>query len=262
VNVATRFPHRSGPAGFGGFGGSGTPPPQDLLVLLGVVFVTFSMQFFEATAVVPALLRLTPMVLRGFIWQLGTYPFVGAGGASIWFLLELLILFWFGRDVYWRLGRRRFWQLIVLTAVGAGVVAVLVHGVMALAGVASAYPFVTMQGHRMLLTILIAAFATVAGDATIMLFFVLPIRARWFLWLEILFAFVFGLLPAKDLAGFAGVCTAVFLTYSSLMPGGPRRVLHGWRKLLERLVLERRLARMKRRRRFDVVEGGRDDYIH
>lgn len=260
--MATRFPHRSGPTGFGGFGGPSVPPPSDLLILLGVVFVTFSMQFFAVTAIVPALLRLTPAVLRGFIWQLGTYPFVGAGGASIWFLLELLILFWFGRDVYWRLGRRRFWQLIMLTAVGAAVVAVLVHGAMALAGVASAYPFVTMQGHRMLITILIAAFATVAGDATILLFFVLPIRARWFLWLEILFAFVFGLLSYKDVAGFAGVCTAVFLTYSSLTPGGPGRVLHGWRKRLEQAILKQRLARMKRRRRFDVVDGGKDEFIH
>jgi hypothetical protein len=231
-------------------------------VLLAVVFVTFSMQFFEATAIIPALLRLTPAVLRGFVWQLVTYPAVGAGGASIWFLLELLILFWFGRDVYWRLGRRRFWQLIVVASVGAAVVAVLVHGVMALAGGPSAAPFVTMQGHRMLITILIAAFATVAGEATILLFFVLPLKARWFLWLEILFAFVFGLLPYKDLAGFLGVCTAVFLTYSSLMPGGPGRVLHGWRKRLERMILEQRLARMKRRRRFDVVDGGKDDYIH
>jgi hypothetical protein len=47
--------------------------------------------------------RLTPAVLRGFVWQLVSYPFVGTGGPSIWFLLELLVLFWFGRDVFWRL---------------------------------------------------------------------------------------------------------------------------------------------------------------
>lgn len=242
-------------------GGAGTPPPRDLLVLLGVVFITFSMQFFATTAIVPALLRLTPGVLRGLLWQLGTYPFVGAGGASIWFLLELLILFWFGRDVFWRLGRQRFWRLIVLTSIAAAVVAVLVYGLMLLAGGAPAASFVTMQGHRMLLTILIAAFATLYGDATIMLFFVLPVQARWFLWLEILFAFVFGLLAAKDLAGFLGVCTAVFLTYSSLMRGGPGAVLRRWRKQLEQAVLKQRLARMKRKRRFDVIDRD-DEFIH
>ena len=246
--------------------GSGAPPPQDLIAILVVVFVTFSMQFFAATAVIPALLRLTPNVLRGFVWQVASYPFVGAGGASIWFLLELLILYWFGRDVFWRMGRRRFWQIIMVTAVSAAVVALVTHLLMVLAGGSSPAPFITMQGHRMLITILIAAFATLYGQATILLFFVLPVKARWFLWLEVLFAFVFGLLAYKDLAGFLGVCTAVFLTYSLLMPGGPRTVLHNWRKRAEQRIIEQRLARMRRKRQFDVIDGDgppdKDEYIH
>jgi hypothetical protein len=241
--------------------GSGTPPPRDVLVLLGVLFVTFSLQFFESIALVPRLLQLTPLVLRGFVWQLVTYPFVGTMASGFWFLLELLILFWFSRDVYWRLGRRRFWQLLLWGAVGAAVVAVAAEFAMLAAG-AEHLPFVTMQGQRMLLTIIIAAFATVYGEASILLFFVLPVKARWFLWLEILFAFVFGLLPYKDLPGFLGVCTAVFLTYSSLVPGGPKRVLHNWRKRLEAQIIEQRLQRMRRKRKFDVIDGDKDEWIH
>jgi hypothetical protein len=239
------------------------PPPRDLIAILAAVFVTFSMQFFEATALIPSLLKLTPAVLRGLVWQLGTYPFVGTGGASIWFLLELLILYWFGRDVFWRLGRRRFWRLIVITSVVAAVLAVVIGLIMAAAGATSAAPFITMQGHRMLITVFIAAFATLYGDATILLFFVLPVKARWFLWLEILFAFVFGLLPYKDLAGFIGVVTAVFLSYSLLSPGGPGQVLHRWRKQTEQKIIEQRLARLRRKRQFDVIDGDdSDDYIH
>lgn len=261
--MASRFPFQSTPRGFGGFSGSGSPPPQDLIAILAAVFVTFSMQFFEATAIIPSLLRLTPAVTRGFLWQFVSYPFVGTGGASIWFLLELFILFWFGRDVYNRLGRRRFWRLVLITSVTAAIVAVVISLVMAFAGGQSPAPFVTMQGHRMLMTVFIAAFATLYGDATILLFFVLPIKARWFLWLEILFAFVFGLLPYKDLAGFLGVVAAVFLTYSLLSPGGPRAVLHRWRKQAERRVIEARLARMRRKRQFDVIDGDdSNDYIH
>lgn len=260
--MATRYPDRSGPRGFGAFSGSGAPPPRDVVLLLAAVFVTFSMQFFESTAPAPALLRLTPAVLSGFVWQLVTYPFIGAGGASIWFLLELFVLFWFGRDVFWRLGRRRFWRLILVAAVVAAAVALLTHVLMGLAGGESTAPFITMQGHRMLITILIAAFATLYGEATILLFFVLPLKARWFLWLEILAAFVFGLLPHKDLAGFLGVCTAVLVVYTSLRSGGLKRGFHDWRKWLERLILERRLARLRRRRRFEVVDGGRDEIIH
>jgi len=264
--MSSRFPHQSGPQGFGVFSGSGSPPPQDLIAILAVVFVTFSMQFFEATAMIPSLLRLTPAVVRGLLWQLISYPFVGTGGASIWFLLELFILYWFGRDVYRRLGRQQFWRLIVITSVTAAIVAVVINLLMVFAGNPSLAPFITMQGHRMLITIFIAAFATLYGEATILLFFVLPVKARWFLWLEILFAFVFGLLPYKDVAGFFGVVASVFLTYSLLSSGGPGAVLHRWRKEAERKIIEQRLGRMRRKRNFGVIDGDRDrdddEYIH
>mgnify|MGYP001824276841 FL=1 len=262
--MATRTPFGR-PGRPGGFDliGSGSPPPRDVLVILGVLFVTFSLQFFESTAIVPRLLQLTPLVLRGFLWQLVTYPVVGTRGSGFWFLLELLILFWFARDVYWRIGQRRFWQLLLWGSVGAAVVAVLVLLVtMLFGGSVTAVPFLTMQGQRMLLTITIAAFATLYGEATIMLFFVLPIRARWFLSLEILFSFVFGLLQTKDHPGFLGVCPAVFLTYSTLMPGGPLTDLHNWRMRIEQLIIQQRLKKMRRRRSFDVIEGDRNEWIH
>jgi hypothetical protein len=256
-------PQQQGGMQFGGFAGSGAPAPKDLIAVLGVLFVTFSLQFFEGAAIIPAVLRLTPAVFRGFVWQIVTYPAIGWGGSGLWFLLELLILFWFGRDVFWRLGRQRFWLLMVRAAVGAALVAVAVQFVQGLAGVgASGFAaFQLMQGQRILLAIVIAAFATMWGEATILLFFVLPVKARWFLWLEILFAFI-GFLESKDFAGFCGVSAAVFLTYTGLRGGGAGGVLHDWRKRAERAVLERRLGRLKRKRRFDVIDGDKDEYIH
>jgi len=256
-------PQQQGGMAFGGFAGSGLPAPKDLIAILIVLFVTFSLQFFEGAAVIPALLRLTPAVFRGFLWQIVTYPAIGWGASGLWFLLELLILFWFGRDVFWRLGRQRFWMLMARTTVGAALVAVVVQLVQGMAGVgASGFAaFQLMQGQRILLAVAIAAFATMWGEATILLFFVLPVKARWFLWLEILFAFI-GFLESKDFAGFCGVAAAVFLTYTGLRSGGAGGVLHGWRKRAERLVLERRLDRLKRKRRFDVIDGDKDEYIH
>jgi hypothetical protein len=253
--------------GGGGFGlGSGTPVPRDLVIVLATLFATFSLQFFESTAVIPAVLRLSTAVFSGFVWQIVTYPFIGWGGSGLWFLLELLILFWFGRDVFWRLGQRRFWLLLARAAVGAAMVALVVQLLQSLGGGASsAYgAFQLMQGQRILLAVVIAAFATLYGEATILLFFVLPLKARWFLWLEILFVFVFYFLPYKDLAGLVGTCVAVFLVYSSLTPGGPRWVLHRWRRRLEERVLRARLDRMRRKRRFDVIDGSRkdDETIH
>ena len=256
-------PQQQGGAAFGGFGGPGLPAPKDLIGILVALFVTFSLQFFEVTAAIPAILRLTPAVFRGFVWQILTYPAVGFGGSGLWFLVSLLILFWFGRDVFWRLGRNRFWLLLVRAAVGAAIVAVVVQLFQNLAGVGATgvAAFQLMQGQRILLAIVIAAFATLWGEATILLFFVLPLKARWFLWIEILFAFI-GFLETKDFAGFSGISAAVFLTYSGLKVGGAGGIYHDWRKRAERFILERRLDNLKRKRKFDVIDGKKDDYVH
>ena len=167
------------------------------IALLAVLFVTFSMQFFESTRVVIDLLRLSPDVWqRGFLWQLGTYPFVGRGGASIWILLELFILYIFAKDVFARLGRRNFWHLLGWAIGAAAVCAVLVE--LLASSITGEAPFTLMQGQRMLLVIVIAAFATLFGNSTIYLFFVLPVKARAFLWIEILIAFL-GFLGSRDL---------------------------------------------------------------
>jgi hypothetical protein len=257
---------RRGFGGTGGFGGlvDGPPPPRDLIALIGVLFVTFSLQFFDGTRGFVELFSLDLRVLTGYVWQLVTYPYVATPTSGFWFLLELLILFWFGRTVFFQLGQRRFWQILLVSSVGAAVAAVAVEWI-ALAFFPSfgQAPFLAILGQRTVIMILIAAFATLHGQATILLFFVLPIKARWFLWLEVLFAFVFFFLPYKDLAGFVGVCVAVFLTYSSLMPGGPKAVLRRWRRQAEEKILRARLDRMRRKRRFDVIDGGdKDEYIH
>jgi hypothetical protein len=250
-----------GPGGFGSF--SGTPVPRDLIAVLAVLFITFSLQFFDSLAIIPAVLRLTPAIFKGFVWQIATYPFIGWGASGLWFLVELLILFWFGRDVFWRLGRQRFWLLVVRAAVGAALVAIVVQLVQTLAGAGATgfAAFQLMQGQRVLMAIVIAAFATLWGEATILLFFVLPIKARWFLWLEILFAFI-GFLESKDFAGFCGISAAVFLTFSGLRSGGAKTLLHSWRKRAEVLILQRRLERLKKKRRFELIDGDKDDYIH
>lgn len=238
----------------GGFGGGG-PVPPDLIALLVVVFVTFTLQFFAPGLI--ALLRLSPAVWQaGFVWQVATYAPTGYGAPSIWLLLELLILFWFGRDVFWRLGRHGFWRTLGWGAIGGAVAALAVDLLMRLAGAGHAVPFVLMQGQRMILVILIAAFATLYGSATIYLFFVLPVQARWFLPLEIVIAFL-GFLGSGDFAGFLGITAAVGIVWWRLRRprrggGGPR---DAWLRL-QRWWIEQRLRRARRRRGFTVVPGG------
>lgn len=247
----SRQPVRPGFAGIG----LGGPVPPDVWILLAVVFATFSLQFFAATVGLTELLRLSPAVLeRGFLWQLATYPFVGTGRPSVWLVLELLILFLFARDTCFRLGRRRFWLLLVGVAAVAAVLAV---GVQQLAPPTElAPPFALMQGQRTLLAVLVAAFATLNAEATIYLFFVLPMPARWFLGLEVLFAFL-GFLGTRDLAGFVGLTAAVAVTWWWLRRRGGSAGRRAWRKRLEEGWLRWRLRRLQRRRGLRVVQGDR-----
>jgi hypothetical protein len=251
----SRGPYRTQPV----FGGLGGPVPRDFLALLVVVFATYAMQFFSTTAIVPALMRLSPAVYTSaFLWQLATYAAAGFGPASLWILLELLILYWFGRDVRLQLGRRRFWRLLGLAGVGAAVAAVVVELLAeTIVGTPlTAFPFQLMQGQRILLVITIAAFATRNADATILLFFVLPLRAGWFLWLGILFGFV-AFLSTKDLAGFTGICVATAISYVYLSPGRLQDRWRRWWLRARRAHLERRVDSLRRRRGLRVVEPDR-----
>ena len=242
--------------GFGGFGPlAGGRPPRDVLALLCVLFGTYALQFFRSTAIVPALLYLSPAVWRlGFVWQVLTYPIAGYGPPSVWILLELLVLWWFATDVYVRLGRRRFWRTVVIASAGAGAAAVAVHllAVLVLGGSPTAAPFDLMQGQRTMLVVVIAAFATLYGEAAILLFFVLPLRARWFLWVGVLVGFI-GFLAGHDVGGFAGNCAATWLTYrlcgGRTMRGGPRRLVLKMKEQWLRL----RLDLVRRRRGIHVV---------
>src|SRR5262245_46975664 len=155
--------------------------PRDVIALLAVVFITFSLQFWETTAkVIDTYLRLTPQLLsNGWLWQLVTFPFMGVG-APLWFLLELFFLFFFARDVFTRLGRRGFWRTLLTGTLTAGVVTVLLDLLARTITYVSPLSMALVQGQHLITTVVIAAFAVLFGDATIMLMLIIPVRARWF----------------------------------------------------------------------------------
>jgi len=63
-------------------------------------------------------------VLRGYIWQLGTYIFLHA---SLWHLLiNLLVLWMFGKDLELTWGSRRFYSYFFLCGIGAAIINVTV----------------------------------------------------------------------------------------------------------------------------------------
>lgn len=228
-------------------------PPADLVAMLAVLFVTFTLQFFAVTAALPAALRLTPAVwIRWQLWRLVSYPFAGFGIPDLWFLLELVILFFFAREVRARLGARRFWSICV----GVGALAAAAACLVALAWPTLAHgggvPFQLMQGQRLLMAVMFAAFGALAGDSVVYLFFVLPVRARYFPLAGVALAFV-AYLASRDLPGLVGVVAAVGATWIWLRPDWRRR----WRLKVERRITHARLRRLERRRGWRVLEGGK-----
>jgi hypothetical protein len=238
--------------------------PRDIVILMAVVLGTFSLQFFAATAVVHRYLLLSSAVWRqGLLWQVATYPFAGVGPPSIWFLIELLILFLFSRTVYLQLGRSGFWRWLMTLSLLSALLAVVVDIVVNLFAGPSPAAFSLMQGQHMLLTLMIAAFATMNREATILIFFVLPVQAKWFLLLEVLFAFM-GFLGSHDLAGFVGLCVGVGLTFVYLSSGSFGGQLHrGWLRLQERWIAWR-LGSLRRQRGLHIVKDEDDDnpWVH
>jgi len=229
------------------FNGPRTPIPTDIWWLLGVLFATYAAQNFAPLRGIVEALRLDPQVLRGGVWRLATYAFAGFGAPSPWILLELFIVGLFGRDVYQRVGRKGFWRLLLTVSVVAGFVAVIVNWV-----VPAPAAFTLMQGQRIVLTILIAAFATMASEAVILLFFVLPIQAKWFLLLEVLLAFIYYL-GSGDLAGFVGIVVAVVVTNRWLDRSGANP-LRRLRLQIQHYLYRLRLAWARKRRGLKIVK--------
>lgn len=253
------YPRHNTTQGFGGFGGLTGPIPRDLLVLFGVLFVTFSLQFLVPEFYI-WLFRLTPAVFqRGFIWQMVTYPFMGYGG-GIFFLISLIFLYLFARDVFYGLGRRHFWRLTFFAAVAAALVALVVDLLLRQMKWLTAEPFVLMQGQSFLWALYVAAFVTAYRGATIyMIFF--PIEARWFLLLEILIIFISFLQTEnpKDLPGLLGMYAAVAIGVWYVRSGGGKWIgLRELRLRMERRWIQWKLDRGKRKRGFRVIPGERD----
>lgn len=225
------------------------PVPSDLIALLGVLFATYTLDAFLTTRGFVRLLQLSPDVWQvGFLWQIVTYPFA-ENFSGIWFLIVAFMVVQFGSQVFRAMGRKAFWRLILTASVMAALAAIAVQlslGLLGMPGPLMARPFGMMLGAEMVLTILVAAFATLFRHATVYLFFFLPIQAGWFLWLEVLIAFI-AFLSTKDFAGFVGITTAVLTTYFLVSGRGFGRWLRETRLRIERRVLEARLKRMHRK---------------
>jgi len=195
---------------------------------------------------VSAWLQLYPPDREGFhLWQIVTHPFIHNPHAPLGFLVNGLVLYFFAAPVEFALGTGRFLALFYLSALGAALAG------MALSGVAGFNaPFMGMLPS---LLALIVVFGLLNPEATILLMFILPVKAKYISY------------------GTVGITLLTFLAKAN--PHGAYHlggILCGWAyfkapataldpQLLYLKYLQWRLNR--RKARFTVIDGekGKDD---
>jgi len=200
--------------------------------LLGMVPVSVweSMLASHVAPSVESLLGLVPvLVFKGWIWQFVTYMFLH--GSFFHILFNMLALWMFGSELEYLWGTRRFVKYYFFTGVGAAITSTLVtpHSTIPTIGASGA-----IYG-------LLLAYGVTFPNRPILLYFLFPIRAKYFV---ILFGVVELLAsfsqPHSGIAHFAHLGGLLFgWIYLKGFPG--QRALRRWR-------------RERQRRKFTVVD--------
>jgi len=222
---------------FYGFGSKVTLLGKRLLFIYGTIYV-FEL-LFEHWFKVPVVsaLQLYPIKHWNFhVWQLFTHPFIHNPHSPFSFLISCVVFYFFSGPVEHAFGPKRFLLLFYTSALGSALCGLGFSGV---AGFNA--PFLGMMPS---LLSLIVTFGLLSPEATILLMFILPIKAKYLSYGIIIITFLTFLAKANP--------------HGAYHLGG---ILFGYlyfRNLLDpRLIYLRYLEwRLKRKRsRFKVMDG-------
>ena len=109
------------------------------------------------------------MVLQGQVWRLLTWLIVPNQDNMLWMALSLYFYYFIGTALESRWGARRFLIFFVIGAIAYIAAAFLSHAITGYGYVVNTYLYFS----------LFLAFAALYPDMQFMLFFVLPIKAKW-----------------------------------------------------------------------------------
>ena len=159
-------------------------PAVKYLIIFNVSFYlvqeVLQVDWYVYLGLVPAL------VWKGFLWQLVTYMFLH--GSFMHILLNMFILWMFGGELerYW--GTREFLKYYFLTGVGAGIAQVVVNP-------SSVIPVIGASGA---IYGLLLAYGVTFPNAVIYLYFLLPIKAKYFVLIFGVIEFLATITPRGD----------------------------------------------------------------
>jgi membrane associated rhomboid family serine protease len=154
------------------FGALLTPVGRQMLIVYAGVYILELIGEHWMGIPLYGWLALSPPTSGFFrLWQLVTHPLVHDPGAPIGFLINCLVFYFFAGTIESALGTRRFLTLYIVSAAGAVVVGLPFSG-MASFGL----PYAGMMAS---LLALIVIFGLLQPEATVLLMFILPIKAKY-----------------------------------------------------------------------------------
>jgi membrane associated rhomboid family serine protease len=157
---------------YGGFGIGGWTPAVRVLIISCVV--AFLLQIFDRVSGGPSFtykFGLTPQLVTHnfYLWQLVTYIFLHDTGQWFHILFNMLGLWMFGSELESVWGTRQFTKFFFICGIGAGLLTVLL----------SPNSIATTIGASGAIYGILAAYGILFPDRIIILF-IFPIKAKWF----------------------------------------------------------------------------------
>ena len=167
-----------------GFGRGITPAIKILIIFNASFFLVqeiLQVDWFSLFGLVPAL------VWKGHVWQLVTYMFLH--GSFMHILLNMFVLWMFGGQLERQWGQREFLKYYFLTGIGAGLCTVVAHP-------GSVIPTIGASGavYGILL-----AYGLTFPNSIIYLYFLLPIKAKYFVLIFGVIEFITTISPSGDM---------------------------------------------------------------
>jgi membrane associated rhomboid family serine protease len=226
------------------FGPGPVPPAIKWIIIANVAMYVIS-QFYDPIIDILGL-RPRDVIQRGWIWQLATYMFLHGGTVHI--LFNMLGIWMFGTELERLWGTRFFLRFYGIAGVGAGLT-VLAVGLLPFEATGPTYIYPTIGASGALYGLLMA-YAIYYPERPILMFFLFPIPAKYFVLIIGAIAFLAG--PGGQISNAAHLGGLLFAYL----------YLRGGRGGLTAEVKYRYLKwKMNRlRRKFDVYSGGRSDW--
>jgi membrane associated rhomboid family serine protease len=147
------------------------PAPQRLINSLASKGSTTLALAFKQYGLFVTIFSLFPILIRqlGWVWQVFTYMFLHGSFFHIFFNMYALMLF--GRPLEQQWGKREFFFYYIFTGVGAGIVTFFWNLI--------GNPFIPTIGASGAVFGLVLAFGLEFPDAVLLLFFLVPVRAKY-----------------------------------------------------------------------------------